>query len=510
MNQNNLEESVKILQQETFQEDPAAMSRTQFVPFHSRVVLGLIVLAGFLDVIDFSIVQVALPTIRTELIVSIAESQWVVGAYGLTMAGFLMLSGRAGDIYGQKKLFVFGIVLFSVASLTGGLAPSLLSLVISRGVQGVGAAISSVTAFAILIGTFPEGRERNKALSIFIAVLSAGFAAGSIAGGFLTATFGWRSVMFVNVPIGAVGAVLSQKFLVESPGRATEKHLDMPGALSVTSGLIVLVYALTNAATEGFTSLLTLVPLGLSVLTLGGFLVIENRSKAPLIPLSFVRRGHVLAANTMGLILTCLAGGVVFLLTVYLQQILNYSALDAGIGLLPSALIFFLVGGWGASRLINRIDMKYVLVLSMALMTLGSALLIPITVGSGYFGILPGLVVWSLGGSIGFVALSIAALAGTQRGEEGLASGLINTSERIGFPLGLAILLTIASATDPAPAGASVSSSASAIVGGFQYAFLEATILSGIGLLIALRIKTHRPPSAEIRGLDQSLLPGGR
>jgi len=192
------------------------------------VVLGLIVLAGFLDVIDFSIVQVALPTIRTELIVSIAESQWVVGAYGLTMAGFLMLSGRAGDIYGQKKLFVFGIVLFSVASLTGGLAPSLVSLVISRGVQGVGAAISSVTAFAILIGTFPEGRERNKALSIIIAVLSAGFAAGSIAGGFLTATFGWRSVMFVNVPIGAVGAVLSQKFLVESPSRAPEKHLDMP------------------------------------------------------------------------------------------------------------------------------------------------------------------------------------------------------------------------------------------------------------------------------------------
>src|SRR5436309_13045849 len=141
MNQNNLEESVEVMQPETFQEDPAAMSRTQFVPFHSRVVLGLIVLAGFLDVIDFSIVQVALPTIRTELIVSIAESQWVVGAYGLTMAGFLMLSGRAGDIYGQKKLFVFGIVLFSVASLTGGLAPSLLSLVISRGVQGVGAAI---------------------------------------------------------------------------------------------------------------------------------------------------------------------------------------------------------------------------------------------------------------------------------------------------------------------------------------------------------------------------------
>ncbi len=224
------------MQQETVKESREATTRTLPVASHSRMVLALIIIAGFLDVIDFSIVQVALPTIRTELTVSLAESQWIVGAYGLTMAGFLMLSGRAGDVYGQKKLFVFGIILFSTASLTGGLAPSLLPLIISRGVQGVGAAISSVTAFAILIATFPEGRERNRALGIFVAVLSAGFAAGSIAGGFLTATFGWRSVMFVNVPIGAVGAVLSQKFLPVSGGRAVERRLDLPGALTITSG----------------------------------------------------------------------------------------------------------------------------------------------------------------------------------------------------------------------------------------------------------------------------------
>src|SRR6266852_1043937 len=180
------EQAVKIMQQETVQEDSAAASRTLPVGSHARMVLPLIIIAGFLDVIDFSIVQVALPTIRTELVVSLTESQWIIGAYGLTLAGFLMLSGRAGDVYGQKKLFVFGIILFTIASLAGGLAPSLVPLVIARGVQGVGAAISTVTAFAILIATFPEGRERNKALSIFIAVLSAGFAAGSIAGGFLT------------------------------------------------------------------------------------------------------------------------------------------------------------------------------------------------------------------------------------------------------------------------------------------------------------------------------------
>jgi len=252
---------------------------------------------------------------------------------------------------------------------------------------------------------------------------------------------------------------------------------------------------LTNATVDGFTSIQTTLPLGLAAVILAGFFAIENRSKAPLIPLSFLRRGNVLAANAMGLIFTSSAGGLVFLLTVYLQQILNYSAPAAGIAFLPPALIFFFVGGWGSSWLTNRIGMKPVLILSMALVTIGSALLIPITVASGYFGILPGLLVWSLGASIGFVALSIAAVGGTQPGEEGLASGLINTSERIGFPLGLAVLLTITTTMDPVPVGSTSSSSLAALVGGFQYAFLAAAVLNGVGLLIALRIKGYKPPS---------------
>src|SRR5881296_4248435 len=216
-----MQESVQKGTDTNFQSLTQPASRT-------RMTLALIIIAGFLDVIDFSIVQVALPTIRTELVVSLAESQWIIGAYGLTLAGFLLLSGRAGDIYGQKKLFVFGIVLFTVASFTGGLAPSLLSLIVSRAIQGVGAAISTATAFAILVTTFPEGKERNRALGIFVSVLSAGFAAGSISGGILTSAFGWRSVLFVNVPIGTVAAVLSQKFLANNPGRAMDKHLDLP------------------------------------------------------------------------------------------------------------------------------------------------------------------------------------------------------------------------------------------------------------------------------------------
>src|SRR6266704_3487334 len=410
--------------------EDAPAQTTDPIKTRTRLILALIITAGFLDVIDFSIVQVALPTIQTELVVSLAESQWIIGAYGLTLAGFLLLSGRAGDIYGQKKLFVFGIVLFTVASFSGGV---------------------------------------------------------------LTAAFGWRSVLFVNVPIGIVAAVLSQKFLVNHPGRALDKHLDLPGALAVTSGLVLLVYALTNAATDGFVSVQTILPLGLSAVVLAGFVAIEYRSQSPLMPLAFLRRGTVFTANVLALLLTASAGGVVFILTTFLQQVSGYSALAAGLEFVPAAMIFFFVGGFGSSRLVNRFGLKLVLVTSMTLITLGSALLTQITVNSGYVGVLPGMLIWSLGASIGSPALNIAALAGTKPGEEGLASGIIGTSQRVGFPLGLAILLTIASVTDPPPIGtAGPSASLVGIVTGFQYAFLASTIISAIGLLIALRVKNQR------------------
>ena len=474
------------------QENPAST-------FHARIILALIIAAGFVDVVDFSIVQVALPTIRTELVVSLAQSQWVIGAYGLTMAGFLMLSGRTGDLYGQKKLFVSGIALFTIASFTGGLAPSFLILVLSRGVQGIGAAISTATAVAILVATFPEGTERNRAIGIFVAVLSAGFAAGSISGGVLVAAFGWRSVLFVNIPVGIATVILAQKYLANSPGRATNRHLDLPGALSVTSGQILLVYALTNAAIDGFASIQTLLPLTASILILAAFLLIEHRSKSPLMPLSFLRRGSVFTANILALILTASAGGLVFLLTTYLQQVSGYSPLMAGLDFVPPALIFFVVGGWGSSWLVDRVGLKPVLVGSMVLITLGSALLSQISVSSGYLGTLPGMLLWAFGASAGFPALNVAALAGTKPGEEGLASGVINTSQRIGLPLGLSVLLTIAALTDPAPVGQmSQSAALTGIVTGFQYAFLASAILSGIGLIIALLLKTSGTPKTSI------------
>ena len=485
------------MEQVTIQSERSDSQRLASVRSRTRLILALVIIAGFLDVVDFSIVNVALPAIRTNFLVSLAESQWIIGAYGLTMAGFLMLSGRAGDIYGQKRLFIIGIIVFTVSSLTAGFAPSLLVLVASRAVQGIGAAMTSATALSILVTTFPEGNERNRALGTFVAILSAGFAAGAIAGGVLTAGFGWRSVMFVNVPIGIAAAILSQRFLPATSGRALDRHLDLPGALSVTSGLVLLVYALTNAAdpNQGFSSILTIIPLGLSILILAGFVAIEYRSKSPLMPLGFLRRGNVLMANGLALIFTAGAGGVLFILTIYLQQVLGYSALNAGLAFLPLTMIFFLGGGWGSTWLVNRIGMKPTLVGSTALMTIGSAQLTQISIAGGYLGIFPGMILWVLGASLSFTALNIAGLAGTKPGEEGLASGLLNTSQRVGAPLGLAILLTVVSATDPPPSVALGPGSLVGIVTGFQYAFLASAIMNGIGLVIALRIRRPKIPA---------------
>src|SRR3989454_2193524 len=256
---------------------------------HARLILAVIIAAAFLDVVDFSVVQVALPTIQREFFAPLAESQWVTGVYGLTLAGFLMVSGRAGDVYGQKRIFLVGIVLFTLASLTAGLAPSLLSLVVSRAIQGIAAAMTTATALAILAATFPEGPERNRAFGILVSVLSAGFAAGSIAGGVLTAAFGWRAVMFVNVPIGGAATVLAQRYIARNGGRAVLRRLDIPGAVSVTAGLVLLVDAVSGAATDGLFTGQTAVPLAPSGFALVGFLAIEYRSQGPLIPLAFLR-----------------------------------------------------------------------------------------------------------------------------------------------------------------------------------------------------------------------------
>jgi EmrB/QacA subfamily drug resistance transporter len=451
-----------------------------------RLIFFLVIIAYFMDIIDASIVTVALPSIRVEFGASIADSQWIYGAYAITLAGILLLMGRAGDIYGQKKIFVAGLVIFTIASFTGGIAPSLLSLIISRSVQGIGAAMTTVTAFAIFIRIFPEGPERNKALGYVVAVLAGGFAAGAVVGGVLTTFLGWRWVMFINVPIGIVAAILCQRTLPAGGGWVQNRHLDIPGTLTVTSGIILLIFGLTNAAGIGFTSVSTFVPLIASVLVLGLFLLIESRSESPLMPLSFIRRGSVLTANILALVLTSVVGGVGFIIPVYFQNILGYSAFNSGLLTLPAALILFVVGGFVASRLVNRYGAKKILLVSYGLVAIGTVLLTPMSPNGNAFVLLPGLLVWALGASIGFPAINIAAVAGTKPGEEGLASGIVNTSSRIGFPVGLAILLAVAGAFDPP-------SSAAGIVAGFQVAVIAASLIAVLGFLIALRLKDVKP-----------------
>jgi EmrB/QacA subfamily drug resistance transporter len=471
------------------------------------IVLALVTLAQVMVVVDYTIVQVALPSIGREFGVSVNGLQWIVTTYGLTLAGFLMLSGRVGDFYGHKKLFIIGLILFSLASLTGGLAPSEIVLILARVVQGLGAAMASATGLSILVAAFPEGKERNRALSVFAAATGSGFAAGMILGGVITATLGWRWVFDINVPIGVIVSLLSIKYISTSTTGRTgcyenrQHHLDIFGAVSVTAGLMLLVYSLDSAQNIGMGSIQTLELLLLSVIVLAAFLLIEYRSKAPLMPLGFLRRSSIFGANVVGLLQVAAFVAMIFILTNYLQQLRGYSALSAGLAFIPMGIVFLVVSGFLSARLVNRFGVKPILILGMALQTIGYLFLSPISLTESYFGGLLGPMLFiGLGTGLGFTAINIAALTGTRRGEEGLASGLINTSRQIGGPIGLAVLLTVANFETPALTGHHqlVQSAAGAMVTGFGYAFLAATLLTGIGIIFTALLIQERHRQAGV------------
>ncbi|MGC2682952.1 MAG: MFS transporter [Candidatus Nitrosopolaris sp.] len=464
------------------------------------IILAIITLAQFMIVVDFTIVQVALPSIGREFGVSVNGLQWIVTTYGLTLAGFLMLSGRVGDIYGHKKLFIIGLLLFSLASLTGGLAPSEIVLILARVIQGLGAAMASATGLSILAAAFPEGKERNRALSVFAAATGSGFAAGMILGGVITATLGWRWVFDINVPIGLVVSLLSIKYISSTTRRTYErKHLDIFGAVSVTAGLMLLVYSLNTAQNVGIGSLQTLELLLSSVIVLSAFLLIEYRSKAPLMPLGFLRRSSIFGANVVGLLQVAAFVGLIFILTNYLQQILGYSALSAGLAFAPMGVVFLVVSGFLSARFVNRFGVKPILISGMALQTIAYLLLSQISLTESYFGLLGPMLVIAFGTGLGFTAINIAALTGTRRGQEGLASGLINTSRQIGGPIGLAVLLTVANFETPHLTD-QVVQSAMAMVTGFGYAFLGAALLTGIGIIFTALFKQQRHSQAGVLG----------
>lgn len=443
-------------------------------------------MAQFVVVLDFSIVQIALPTIRDQLHVSVPLSTWVISAYGITFAGLLIFSGRAGDIYGRKKLFIAGLVLFGAASLAGGLAPSFTVLMAARAVQGVGAAICSANALSLIVQLFPEGGKRNSALSIFTGASAAAFGSGILLGGVLTSFFGWRAVMFVNVPIAIASAVISVRYIEQGKGEKAKK-LDIPGAVLVTGGLMTLVYALTVSQSTSLLSLDVLAPLGLSGLILGGFFLVESRTEEPLTPIEFLSRRNIFSANVVAMVTPAGVSGMVFILALFLQQIQKLPPIIAGAAFVPSAIATFIMGGLLAARLIKRGGVKLVMAASLVVQAAGLLILSQLPSQGSYLEImLIGMTVASIGSGSAFSSFRIAATAGTSKGEEGIASGLVNTSQQMGGPVGLAILLTIAAMFAHNLASGQLSPSD---VIGFHYAFVGGAVLSAIGVAATLVMK---------------------
>jgi EmrB/QacA subfamily drug resistance transporter len=447
--------------------------------------LILLCAAQFVVVLDASIVNVALPSIKTALHFSQENLPWVVNAYTLTFGGFLLLGGRAADLLGRRRVFMSGLVIFSLASLAGGLATSEGWLIVARGVQGLGAAIVSPAALSIVTTTFREGSERNKALGIWGALAGAGGAAGVIAGGVLTDSLGWEWILFVNVPIGLAAALLAPRLIRESRLDAEDRTYDVAGAVSVTAGLIILVYTLVKANDFGWGSSSTIALLAVAVGLLAAFVAIEARSRKPLVPLGVFRLRSLTSANAIGLLIGASLFSMFFFISLYVQQVLGYSPLKTGVSYLPLTAGIIISAG-AASALVTKVGFKWVLAGGMALIAIGLLMFTGVDPNGSYLSdVLPASIVVAFGLGFAFVPVTIAAVAGVQDDDQGLASGLINTSQQVGGALGLAILSAVATATtgDLLKTGSAMKP---ALTQGFQDAFAVGAGFAVLGLVLTL------------------------
>ena len=457
---------------------------------HERrwIALALLAVAQFVVVLDASIVNVALPSIGEDLGFSQDNLAWVVNGYVLVFGGFLLLGGRMADLLGRRRVFMGGMVLFAVASLAGGFAESEGQLIAARAVQGLGAAILSPAALSIVTTIFRDGAERNKALGVWGAVAGSGGAAGVLLGGVLTDGLGWEWVLWVNVPIGIVAAALAPALIAESREEARTRNFDVAGAVSVTAGLSLLVFALVDANQAGWGSTQTLGLLGLSVALLAGFVAIESRSASPLVPFSIFRLRTVTGANVTALLIGASLFSMFFFISLYMQQVLGYEPLEAGLAYLPLAIAIILSAGI-ASQLVTRVGFKPVLIAGLAFVGAGLLWFSQVSVG-GSFGtdILGPSLLAAVGLGLSFVPVTIAAVSGVAEHESGLASGLINTTQQVGGALGLAVLATLAnSRTDDllADAGGNPAEVPNALTEGFQTAFLGGAGLALVGIVAA-------------------------
>ncbi|MEY2535168.1 MAG: hypothetical protein QOF29_3078, partial [bacterium] len=432
----------------------------------------------------------ALPSIQSDLGFSQENLQWVISAYALLFGGFLLLGGRAADLLGRRRVFVAGIVVFTLASLLSGLAWSEGSLIGARALQGLGAAIISPAALSILTTTFAEGSERNTALGAWGAVGAFGAVAGVLLGGILTDLLSWQWIFYVNGPVG-VGAFLLAPRLLDESRDATARSFDAPGAALVTGGLVVLVYAITQANDYGWSSAETIGFFTAAVVLLAAFVGREARARDPLMPLTIFRLRTLVGSNIAGLILGTVMFSMFLMLTLYMQQVLGYSPLKTGVAYLAVAGTAIV---WSAlaAQLVTRVGVKPVLVTGMAFLTAGLVSFTQVSVGGSYAGdLLPGFLLISVGMGFSFVPISISALAGVQPSEAGLASGLINTSQQIGGALGIAALSAVATsrtALDVAGGNALPY----ALTDGFQAAFVGGAAVALVGVIVALVVVRGR------------------
>jgi EmrB/QacA subfamily drug resistance transporter len=405
--------------------------------------LALVCVAFFMTVLDVSIVNVALPSIKNSLHVGESSLQWVLIAYTITFGGLLLLGGRAADLLGRRRMFMIGLVIFSAASLACGLAGSIGVLIAARAVQGVGAAIISPATLSIITTTFDEGSERNKALGIWGAMGGSGAAAGVLFGGILTKYAGWEWVFFVNVPVGAVVLALTRSVVRES--RVTGvKGFDAGGAFTITSSLALLVYAISKAPADGWSSGTTIGLLIGAAVLFAAFIAIERRVPAPMVPFQIFRTKTVTGANVAGFLLGAVIFSNFFLLTLYVQQVLHYSALKTGLTFLATAGTVIPVAGL-SQALVTRFGPRPIMAIGLLLITGGMVWYSQIPVHASFASdLLPGYLLVGVGMAFSFIPMSIAALAGVAPNEAGLASGLINTSQQVGGALGVAIASTVA------------------------------------------------------------------
>lgn len=461
-----------------------------------KLILMLLALAMFLVVLDSAIINLALPAIKSAMHFDTTSLQWVLTAYILTFGGFLMLGGRLADLYGRRRVLVIGMAGFSITSLLIGLSTSSTMLIGLRGVQGLAGALMAPTALSILLATFHEGEDRNKALSVWAVVASGGAAVGVFLGGLLTQYLGWRWCFFVNVPIGLLGIYGIMKYVPAHILESRDRHLDLPGAVLVTGGLMSLVYALTLASQKGWGSASTLMTLGASAVMLIAFLFNETKSKHPLVPLSIFRLRNVSGANLVMVPVIAGALGMFYFSSLYVQNILHYSPVVSGVAFLPIPIIIGILS-YRAPHLLGRFGFKPLMVGGIIFTTVGTFLLSFLTEHSSYWGhLLPAFLILALGFGVTFVAVTVAATAGVPGNEAGLASGLINTSQQIGGALGLAILAVVAGSVTKAAleAGKPV---AEASIAGYQRAFVYAAALMAVALLVAIFVIRAPKPSAD-------------